>query len=596
MEIGRLLRALQDVDKRAERLEPSDVIATYVNDPTLVAALTSRDNGIIYGRRGAGKTHASRYLAEKRRLEGDMVIYIDMSTDLGSTGSLYFNDDYPLAERATRLLVDAISIVHRQLLESALAGAPGPDISTLEGVLEHLSEVIVNQAAETETSSTDESGSSSSGSLTLKISKSPEAGFTATGGTNRKQVSAGRRKASGPVRTRVHFGAIAPLFRSIFGSIPAKRVWLIIDEWNSIPPALQPYLGEMLRRLFFTIPKVTVRIAAIPQRTEWRATVTPGNYVGVEVGAEIFPILDLDEFAMFLDNIDGLEDERRAFHFYGALLLNHLNGVLADEGRSVGSVEELTQALFSGHDAVAQLAVAANGVPRDAIAIVARAAQRSLGKRITVQDIREAARKHYLTVKLPQINASPVQRRLLDDIVEHVAARGASGFFLVREIDTQSANLARLVDDRLIHVVKRGYTRDPDSQASYDLLRIDYGSFAETGPPAAPRVRELIPRFAVEHDPDSAAGARLREEVFQPDVFRVDDQVVHDDESITWRHSSSHTGNGGVLIGYGNGVVYIRDGKAPDNSLVVVGLAEWHQFLSGVKRSEFDIDYPKEKK
>ena len=319
-------------------------------------------------RRGAYQQGQRYYLRPPRRWKnacfalsrrekadrGDVVIYIDMSTDLGSTGSLYSDGDYPVAERATRLLVDAISIIHRQLLDSALAEGPGPDISMLDQVLEHLSEVIVSQAAEAEMSTVDEFGSSASNGVSIKAGKSPELNVNGTTGTNRKFVSSGRRKASGPIRTRVHFGAIASLFGRIIRAVPAGRVWLIIDEWNSVPVVLQPYLGEMLRRLFFNIPKVTVRIAAIPQRTEWRTSPTPGSYVGVEVGAEIFPILDLDEFALFLDNIDGLEDERRAFHFYGSLLLKHLNGVLAGENQSVGSVEELTQVLFAGHDVVAQ--------------------------------------------------------------------------------------------------------------------------------------------------------------------------------------------------------------------------------------------------
>lgn len=44
----------------------------------------------------------------------------------------------------------------------------------------------------------------------------------------------------------------------------AKRCWPLFDEWSGIPLDLQPYLGEMLRRIFFTSPEVT-RIAAIPR-------------------------------------------------------------------------------------------------------------------------------------------------------------------------------------------------------------------------------------------------------------------------------------------------------------------------------------------
>ena len=53
-----LLSALQEVEKRAERVSEDDVLATYVNDESLTAALGAKDNGIVFGRRVTGKTHA----------------------------------------------------------------------------------------------------------------------------------------------------------------------------------------------------------------------------------------------------------------------------------------------------------------------------------------------------------------------------------------------------------------------------------------------------------------------------------------------------------------------------------------------------------
>ena len=49
-----LLTALQAIDKRAERTADESVIATYVDDPSLVGALTTSDNGIVSGRRQHG--------------------------------------------------------------------------------------------------------------------------------------------------------------------------------------------------------------------------------------------------------------------------------------------------------------------------------------------------------------------------------------------------------------------------------------------------------------------------------------------------------------------------------------------------------------
>lgn len=50
---------LQEIEKRAERAADSEhVMATYVDAGGLVSASKPTDNGIVYGRRGTGKTHA----------------------------------------------------------------------------------------------------------------------------------------------------------------------------------------------------------------------------------------------------------------------------------------------------------------------------------------------------------------------------------------------------------------------------------------------------------------------------------------------------------------------------------------------------------
>lgn len=71
----------------------------------------------------------------------------------------------------------------------------------------------------------------------------------------------------------------------------------------------------MLRRIFFGLPKVTVRIAAISHRTEWRISHGPGQYVGLELGAEVFPLLDLDEFVVFPARSRELQTRRRGQRF-----------------------------------------------------------------------------------------------------------------------------------------------------------------------------------------------------------------------------------------------------------------------------------------
>jgi hypothetical protein len=107
-----LLRALQEVERRAERASDDTVVATYVDTTALVGALLTTDNGIVYGRRGTGKTHDLKYLAETERQTGNFVVYIDMEQYTGSTEGRYVDQSLSMAERATRLVVDVLSLIH----------------------------------------------------------------------------------------------------------------------------------------------------------------------------------------------------------------------------------------------------------------------------------------------------------------------------------------------------------------------------------------------------------------------------------------------------------------------------------------------------
>jgi hypothetical protein len=82
----------------------------------LIPVLSSRDDQIIYGRRGTGKTHALLYVAERLRVGGVVPVYVDLR-NLGSSGGVYADPQIPLTQRATRLLLDLLGTVHETLME-----------------------------------------------------------------------------------------------------------------------------------------------------------------------------------------------------------------------------------------------------------------------------------------------------------------------------------------------------------------------------------------------------------------------------------------------------------------------------------------------
>ncbi|MEV4496378.1 hypothetical protein AB0J84_11810 [Micromonospora arborensis] len=474
-----LLHALQEIEKRAERGSDEHVIKTYVDEGALVTALVTRDNGIIYGRRGTGKTHALKFLAETRRVAGDFVVYIDVEQDLGSTGSIYADSSLPLSERATRLLVDVIGMIHTRLLEDAFEEGSDSQIELLDQMLDHFSEVVVEGSVETEQTATVERTTSSSASAGINLGKAPSVSLSASGKQDDRVAGVARTKFSGQAHYRVHFGAAGTILRRVVEQHPAKRFWLLFDEWSGLPVELQPYLGEMLRRVFFNLPKVTVRIAAIPHRTEWRVMRPGGGYTGLEIGSEIFPALDLDEFVVFPAR-SRQEQTARATGFFKNLLFRHLNQALVDvEREPMAEADEVVRLLFTQLTALQELVRAAEGVPRDALNIVARAALRSGGSKISTEHVRASAAQVYQVTKQALLNATPDARRLLDVIIKEVISKKKARAFLLSVDDSQHPLIRHLVDDRILHLIKRGYSSNAEPGARFDVLQIDYGCYVQ---------------------------------------------------------------------------------------------------------------------
>jgi len=474
MQTGDLLKALQEVEKRAERVSDEHVVATYVDAGALVGALMTRDNGVIYGRRGTGKTHALKYLAETERSKGNFVVYIDMEQDTGSTEGRYADQSLSVAERATRLVVDVLTIIHNRLLEDAWSGRANTQIDVLDRMCDHFGEVMVVASAEKETSSGREVQADNRAALRLG---GGGPGLSLTAGDAAKASEADRYKIAGGVRHRIHFGAIGELLQRVMSSHEASRCWIILDEWSGVPLDLQPYLAEMLRKLFFGIPKVTVRIGAIPHRTEWRIPGERGNYIGLEVGAEIFPLLDLDEFVVFPAR-SREEQTQRAVGFFKTLIHRHLSQVLeGTDSERPDTPDDLVKILFTQITALQEMIRAAEGVPRDALSILSRAALRAGDSKISTSHIRDAAAQLYQTTKSAQLNAVPEARLLLEAILQSVLAGRKARAFLLAQEDTAHPLIQQLVDDRILHIIKKGYSHKDEPGARFDVLEIDYGCY-----------------------------------------------------------------------------------------------------------------------
>jgi hypothetical protein len=145
---------------------------------------------------------------------------------------------------------------------------------------------------------------------------------------------------------------------------------------------------------------------------------------------------------------------------------------LANEG-------DLVRHGFTDRRAFDELVRAAEGVPRDAINIAAKAAFRATGGRISVPDIRAAARSWYQADKEAALRGRTEALGLLNWIIDEVIRGKRARGFLVSQASAGSPLLLALFDARVIHLVRRGYSAQDAPGERYDVWVIDYGAYID---------------------------------------------------------------------------------------------------------------------
>ena len=247
----------------------------------------------------------------------------------------------------------------------------------------------------------------------------------------------------------------------------------MLDEWSTIPLDLQPFLADLLRRCFFSINNITVKIAAIEQRTQLQTPLEAGHYIGIELGSDAQANLNLDDFMVF-DN-----DEARAKEFFKELLFKNFRAsedLGEDEGPKGG--HELIALAFTQITAFEEFVRSVEGVPRDAINIIEAAAQRAYEDRISVIHIRQAAHDWYVRDKTRPIQDDQEAFGLLTWIIDEVIGHRRARAFLLRT-DRKNQIVEKLFDARLIHLLKRSVATKDEPGVRYAVFKLDYGRYVD---------------------------------------------------------------------------------------------------------------------
>lgn len=464
--------------KRAESYDRQHIIDSFVDVGPLFTLLSNPDNQILFGRRGTGKTHVLGYLASEIQKSGALAVQMDMRT-IGSTGGIYSDPTLKLAERATRLLVDVLSAVHDRILTETLTKAEEYDLSRLGPLLDNFIDAATTVVVEgtVETVEGQSAGQTATAADNLDLSASLTEVKAALGFSRESKAHATddrRITRAGSERLRVRFGPVGREFERLVQALPRSQLWLILDEWSEIPLDLQPYLADLIRRTILPVRGVTVKIAAIEQRCNFRIPDAAVGHIGIEIGADAAASISLDEFLVFDNNPD------LAKRFFRELLHRHVRALVATTAELAvpASATEFVGSLFTQRPAFEEFVRAAEGVPRDAINIIGIAAQKALDNPISIPDVRSAARTWYTRAKQQAVGTKPQAQALLNWIIDEVIQhRQARAFLLGVEANDELIDF--LYDARVLHVIRQGVSAQDFPGRRFNVYALDYGCYVD---------------------------------------------------------------------------------------------------------------------
>ncbi|RRD23973.1 hypothetical protein ECB98_15070 [Brucellaceae bacterium VT-16-1752] len=469
--LANVQKALMSFDKRAERVSNDILEATFVDSGPLFDLVSTNNNQVIYGRRGTGKTHVLKYLQQQVIKKDGVPVYIDLR-NVGSNGSIYGDESRSIAERANTLILDVLNHLLSELYTIAIHQLdqsidPNQISIRLDDFSNALGEVKV--VGEIETVQLIDKQSKSAVGIDAKISSSPQ--LTLSLGVNGSHGLEEKITRNGREVVHLNFGRIGTALSGLVDVLGIKRIWLLVDEWSEVPIDLQPYLADLLRRTVLPIQSITVKIAAIDHRSNFSILKGRGEYIGLELGADIVADLNLDDFLVF-DN-----KETMATDFFKRLIFKHYtNSEYASP--EINTADKLIQKAFTQTPVFDEFVRAVEGVPRDALNLATKVATKAYGQPISMTHVRGGARDWYQQDKHAVIREDYVLDKLLTMIIEEVIGNRKARAFLI-ESNKKVSQIEQLFDARILHVLKKNVSTHDEPGVRFDVYKIDYGCYVD---------------------------------------------------------------------------------------------------------------------
>ncbi|MBZ5601473.1 MAG: hypothetical protein LAO79_04125 [Acidobacteriia bacterium] len=436
---------------------------TFIDTRNFQGRLTVRQNHVIFGRRGAGKSSLVKSVcapADHIAVRINLEDYKDIS--------------FP------NILLRVLSATCQELGSAVTARAKWRHFlrarklrKRLEGLEKEIAGLLYEPDQEQQQVRRTESLERKSG---FEIS----AGQAATGkagisvaDNDRLQTEISRTI---PVDKLARLQIEIPHFKRVFSEasdlMGGCPIFLILDDFYFVPKSVQPEFIDYFHRLTKDTP-LFMKIATIKHRSRLFKT-TEQSYIGAELEHDIFAI-DMD---YTLDKFADLKE-----------FMSDLLGAAIRDAQVKLSAEDL----FTG-DGFSQLCLASGGVPRDFLSLFVRLANSIVsakGDKIGKVEVNEEAIA-IISSKLDALKVdSAGEREILESYLSALRRFAyndhRTNAFLVAKDELEQHPQERqaireLVDLRLIHLIDSNTSSAPSDGRRYEAYILDVGLYENSRP------------------------------------------------------------------------------------------------------------------
>jgi hypothetical protein len=421
--------------------------------------LLSKQNHVVFGRRGAGKTSLVRCIADRGE-------HIDIYLNLEDYKDITFPN----------IVIHILIELFGKLLEIVCNEYPWYKFWRLDArsAKKRIRETIkILQSYLREPDLQTQHISTRTGSERGLEASAEVRGVTAGARTGREKVSEIQRdvELNKINYLRIELSSYKKLITQISSLFDNKPVFLVLDDFYFVAKDTQPELIDYFHRLTKGTA-LFLKLATIKYRSKLYRR-RRGEHVGVELGHDVFEI----ELDYTLDNFAELQSFMREI----------LTNALEQSGAQL-DIDDV----FAGFG-FPQLCLASGGVPRDFLSLFVTLANRtvSTGNPIGKVQVSEAAidniASKFASMREDSGNDQTVLEQCLSRIRRYVYSEKRTNAFLIAKPQLETNRLGQqaireLVDLRLIHLVERNTSKAPSDGRRYEAYIIDLGLYENARP------------------------------------------------------------------------------------------------------------------